>query len=177
MESPDRPAARRPGLRPEMLVAVLAVVISLSTLAVYVYQSSLMKQQQQMSVWPYLVFGPSWGEDYLRVTLVNKGIGPAIIQHIACSVDQQPLADLHGIMGLLPDSLRVPYRYSSLWPGQVVMVGESMDLLTVEDPVAVRHLLSRFQSEGIRFEICYASVYGETWTSFGTGVRAGACGD
>gem|GEM_PF-6709490 len=39
-------------IRPEMFIAVFAVIISMSTLVVYIYQSNLMKQQQKMSVWP-----------------------------------------------------------------------------------------------------------------------------
>jgi len=158
-----------------MLVAVLAVLISLFTLVVYVYQSSLMKQQQKISVWPYLSFGPSWGEDYLRITLTNKGIGPAIIQRVHLLVDGRPLAGLQEIMDLLPDSLRSSYNYSSVWPGQVVMVGESLDLLLVEEAGPVRWLLDLLNSDRITYEICYESVYGETWTSTGTGVRPGPC--
>jgi hypothetical protein len=158
-----------------MLVAVLAVLISLFTLAVYVYQSGLMRQQQNMAVWPYLSFGPSWGEDYLRITLTNKGIGPAIIQRVDLQVDGRSLTGLPEIMGLLPDSLRSSYGYSSVWPGLVVMAGESIDLLRVEEAGPVRHLLELLNSDRTTYEICYASVYGETWTSYGAGVRPGPC--
>jgi hypothetical protein len=177
MEPLEQSIPRRRGLRPEMFVAVFAILISLSTLVVYIYQSNLMRQQQTMSVWPYLVFGPSWGPDYLRISVTNKGVGPAIVRSVRCEYDDRPLADLHEIMSLLPDSLATDYRYSSIWPGQVLMAGEDLVMLEVVNPATVAHLLERFRTEQIVYEICYASIYGETWTSFGTGVRAGDCGE
>jgi hypothetical protein len=164
-------------IRPEMFIAVFAVIISMSTLVVYIYQSNLMKQQQKMAVWPYLIYGPSWGEDYLIINLTNKGIGPAIIKEVRCSFEGQALDDLHWIMTYVPDSLKAPYRYSSVWAGQVLMAGENLEILSVRAPKTVAYLLDVFRNRNIEFEICYASVYGDTWISYGMDVKEGRCGD
>lgn len=162
-------------LKPEMLMAIFAIIISMSTLFVYIYQSNLMKQQQKMSVWPYLSYGPSWGDDYLVISLINKGIGPAIIKEVKVELDGNPLNGFHSIMTTLPDTIKTTYTYSSLWNGQVIMAGEKVDILTVRDPRVVSYLLDLVNGNRIVFEVCYASVYGETWRSYGLKVEESRC--
>lgn len=177
MEESNTTAPKGLRLRAEMLVALIAVLISFSTLAVYIYQSSLMKQQQKMSVWPYLSFGPSWGSDYLMINLTNKGIGPAIIKQSVFEVDGEALDGIQQIMSSLPDSLQTNYSYSSIHGGQVLMAGENLNILTVHDTRTIAYLLKLFKNEKIRLEICYASVYGDTWVSYGIRVEECVCGE
>jgi hypothetical protein len=76
-------------LKPELIIALCATVVSLATLAVYIYQArvmirqaEIMQSQQHISVWPYLetltttvVSTDKPHEAYFEIE--NKGIGPA----------------------------------------------------------------------------------------------------
>lgn len=164
-----------PAIKPEMFIAVFAIFISLSTLFVYIYQSNLMKQQQRMSVWPYLSFGPSWGYDYFRLNLVNKGIGPAIVKSFEMSYDGKALGNIHELMLLVPDSLKSEYLYSTVWPGMVIMAGEEVNMFKVTDPGTVKYIVENLLNDKMDISICYASVYGDTWISYGLNVEESRC--
>ncbi len=168
-------AVSKPGIKWEMLMAIMAVLISVLTLVVYIYQSNLMKQQQKMSVWPYLSFGPSWGEDYLKLSLINKGIGPAIVKDFQFVMNGSELKGVQEIMTSLPDSLQTAFTYSSVWKGQVIMAGETISLLTINDPKSIQHLLELMKTRDFRLQICYSSVYGDTWVTNGMSVTEGNC--
>lgn len=159
----------------EMMIAVFAIIISISTLIVYVYQSNLMKQQQKMSVWPHLTFGPSWGADYLNVVLINRGIGPAIVEDVDIKFDGQPLEGVHQIIDMIPDSLKSTFNYSSISPGMVVMSGENIEMLRIREPDTVSYLMNAIFSNRISIEICYKSVYGDMWVTNGYQVTEKVC--
>jgi hypothetical protein len=162
-------------IKPELLVALIAVLISFLTLFVYLYQSNLMKTQQKMSAWPHLTFGPSWGHDYIIINLMNKGIGPAIIKKVRISIDNEPLDGIHEIMHFFPDSLVSEFTYSGLWEGQVVMAGENIQLFKNNNAKTVKYFLDMVQANRIEFEICYCSVYEDCWISSGMEVKASKC--
>lgn len=159
----------------ELTVALVAVIISLSTLFVYLYQSNLMKTQQKMSVWPHVTFGPSWSLDNLSINMINKGVGPAIIRSVDIQVDGERLGGIQDLMSRVPDSLRSDYYDSSIWPGQVLMSGESIQVFQNGNPETIRHLLSMFKEDQVRIRICYCSVYDDCWTSTGTDITEGGC--
>ncbi len=176
MES-NETKGKSPGkIKPELLVALIAVFISFSTLFVYIYQSNLMKEQQKMSVWPYLGFGPSWGYDYLSLRLTNKGIGPAIIKDIKLEIDGVKIDGVEKIMDFVPDTLQTPFTFSSLFVGSVIMSGEITTFFEVKNPKTVDYILNEIILKNrITLEICYASVYGETWMTNGIKVVESKC--
>jgi len=173
MKGPKPP--KKQLIKPEMLIAAFAILISMSTLFVYIYQSNLMKQQQKMSVWPYLNYGPSWGQDYFTVNLINKGIGPAIIENVTITFDGKEIDTIEGIMKLVPDSIRGSYSFSSIPPGLVVMAGETLTLLDTREEKTVTYIMENILNEKLYMTICYSSVYGDSWISYGIQVEEGRC--
>lgn len=162
-------------VKPELLIALLAVFISFLTLFVYLYQSTIMKTQQKMSVWPHVTFGPSWGSDYFTINLVNKGVGPAIIKNINVEINNRQIDGIHEIMKFVPDSLQSEYNYSSLFVGQVIMAGEKIQLFQNRNTETIQHLLKIMETEKIKIEVCYCSVYKDCWTSTGIKVTESNC--
>ncbi|MEO1711714.1 MAG: hypothetical protein AAFU60_00050 [Bacteroidota bacterium] len=70
----------------DRIVAISAMLISLLTLIIFIYQTSLIRQQSRLSVTPRLILEADINvesEDslaYLTVFLENKGLGPAILE-------------------------------------------------------------------------------------------------
>ena len=162
-------------LKPELLIALMAVLISFSTLFVYLYQSSLMKTQQKMSVWPHITFGPSWGNDHLTINIINKGVGPAIIKQVSIEINNYQIDGIHELMSFVPDSLQSDFNYSSIWPGQVIMSGENIQLFQNKNSETIKYLLGLMEGEKIKIEICYCSIYDDCWTSTGIEVTEDRC--
>ncbi|OEK01374.1 hypothetical protein BFP97_07520 [Roseivirga sp. 4D4] len=66
-----------------MIVAVCAVVVS-------VWQVRISQQHNKLSVMPYLDFFSGWASDSTwRLTLMNEGIGPAIIKSTELTYDEK----------------------------------------------------------------------------------------
>ena len=65
-------------LNTDKILGLSAMLISICTLIVFLYQTNLIKKQQYMSVYPYLTLGNngSFTADY-EYSLTNNGIGPA----------------------------------------------------------------------------------------------------
>jgi hypothetical protein len=80
----------------EFIVAATAFCVSVGTLGIYVYQAKVMKEQQHVSVWPYMDWNTSNVDDY-RIEARNKGIGPAIIRKVDMRVGGKPVDDNAGM--------------------------------------------------------------------------------
>ena len=87
----------RSRLHPEMIVGVSAVFIGVCALIVSIYETRLMRQQQQAAVLPILELGRSHyvtgaDEDNWRLSLhtSNVGIGPARVLDFRVTVDGRP---------------------------------------------------------------------------------------
>lgn len=65
-------------LRPDFSVALLAVIIGLSTMFVYIYQARIMSRQVQATTWPFLETIVSEGTDGFYINVKNKGVGPLL---------------------------------------------------------------------------------------------------
>lgn len=162
-------------IKPELILALTAVLISFSTLFVYLYQSKLMATQQKMAVWPHITFGPSWGNDYLTINMMNKGVGPALIGKVDIKMNNESIAGIHEIMKAIPDSLQSPFNYSSLTAGEVVMSGEKIQLFHISHPETIAYFLALMEAGKINIEVCYCSIYNDCWTSNGIEVEDSKC--
>jgi hypothetical protein len=165
---------RRQVLGPELVVALAAIVISLFTLGVLVYQSGIMREQQRVSVWPHLEWMPSWNPAYLHVDVTNKGVGPALVKRAILRLDDRELTGFAEVLAQLPAAAGRSFTYATV-ENRVLAAGESIRAFAVEDSVTVAALLAFLETHQLDFEICYCSIYGDCWTSFGSRVEEGGC--
>ena len=157
----------------------IATFIALLAVCVAGYTAYMQRQQVRAAVWPILEFDSSNGP--IRFTLANKGVGPAIIQHVILKVDNEPVKNwaevLEKILG--PGYHR---GEESDMSGRVFAAGESMNVFTPHDetqnPISfdkANPLWAKLDAgrARIRVEICYCSTLGECWTLRGGGMSAG----
>src|SRR5690606_17168272 len=76
-----------PTIKTQVAVAFAAIFVSTATLFVYIYQARIMQTQQQVAVWPYVEWLPSWGDHGLYLEVSNKGIGPALVKKVTIKLD------------------------------------------------------------------------------------------
>src|ERR1700758_5502282 len=77
----------------------IATFIALLALCVAGYTAYMQRQQVRAAVWPILEFDNSNGP--IKLTLANKGVGPAIIKHVIVKVDDQPVKNWFEVLDKL----------------------------------------------------------------------------
>ncbi len=159
--------------RPEMLIALSAVVVGVCALFVSIYETSLMRKQQQASVWPHLAVAYSHQANRFAFMVINLGIGPARIQDVEVTVDGEAVADWSQMIDRL-DGQEAPRQYMiSSFNHIVVPAGSEYKVFWVEldeaDDPATRSANARLLEllvgnlDRIGIAICYSSVYGDCW--------------
>lgn len=159
-------------LRPDFIVALLAVVIGLSTMFVYIYQARIMSRQVQATTWPYLEANFSQGDDGLLVSVRNKGIGPASVEAAFVVVDGKRLADDQRSVDSLARALvgtqkNVLTGYTNL-NSRVISPGDIVEFLEVKDTANATILMKSLIEHRFHVEICYRSVLGDHWRVIGS---------
>lgn len=66
----------------DRIVSISAIILSLGTLFVIIYQTNLMRKSEMASVMPYLQIGFQSNQDRQRLVVSNGGLGPAFIDQV-----------------------------------------------------------------------------------------------
>jgi hypothetical protein len=150
----------------EYAVAATAFFVSVCSLFIYIYQSKLMAEQQQVAVWPYIQWSTSNAERY-EINAENKGVGPALVRKVTMTYQGQPVAGNRALVAAVlgPDS-DLHWQNSTL-EGNVLSAGEKITLFSIPDKVVGRDFESRLGAGKFTMEITYCSIYGRCWTSVG----------
>jgi hypothetical protein len=159
---------------------VIATFIGLLAVCVAAYTAYMQRQQVRAAVWPILEFDSSNAPD-IHFTLANKGVGPAIIQHVIVKVDDQPVKTWYEAL----EKILGPGDHlgsESDMRGHVFAAGESRTVFTPHDPEnnplnydKSNPLWVQMNKERVRVtvEICYCSTLGECWTLRAGGLTPG----
>lgn len=155
-------------IRYETLIVTL---IGLSALFVSGYTAYVQRQQVRAMVWPILEYDTS-NEPMIRLSLENKGIGPAIIRHVIVTVDGQPVPNWYEALQKLAGPGKYHFSESTM-SGHVLKAGEAIDILVPHDSDngvlspeksgALWTTLNKARSR-VGVEICYCSTLGDCWT-------------
>lgn len=153
----DRPWYRQP----ETFIACAALVVSVSAVAVGIYEAALQRKHDRAEVWPraeistYIM--PKGAAVYVR----NNGIGPAIVESIDVTVDGRPQRNWD-------DALRAAFgrpatiSSNSTVAGRAIRAGDTIELVTVpaeQIPTGFWAMIGR-----VRVALCYRSVFDERWS-------------
>ena len=163
-------ANRQSRLHPEMIVGVSAVLIGVCALIVSIYETRLMRQQQQAAVLPILELGRSHyvtGDDQDRWRLSlhtsNVGIGPARVLDFRVTVDGEPQRTWGDAMqALLGIDRAVHYGHSSI-NGRTLPADREIVMFDLSDESLAPAIINAF--DRLDFEACYCSVFDECWTA------------
>ncbi|MEO1052923.1 MAG: hypothetical protein AAFX87_19970 [Bacteroidota bacterium] len=155
----------------EKIMSTSAIMISLMTLFVLSYQTKIIREQQRLSVLPYLsIFNENTGGPNFKLSIKNDGIGPAFIESVEVIYkDKTYETDLPQFLyDNIPEMDSIDNIYhSNLGPGQLVPPGLQLNILEVNDSqesgVQLVQLLQKLGNEGIDLKIVYRSIYEERW--------------
>ncbi len=151
----------RPGELADRILTGSAGLIAVAALATAVYTAWITREQQRVSVWPYVTQDNAFPGYYER-WLTNAGLGPAMVRSFEVRVDGQPAKDWAQVLERLEV---VPgwgsVSYSDVGRGSVLMPGQSLKILVVRD-TSMRARL-RANVDRLATIVCYCSLYGECW--------------
>ena len=81
----------RPWYRePESFIALAALVVSISAVAVGIYEATLQRAHDRAEVWPHVEVGTFTTSTDATLYIENTGVGPAVISSIVFSLDGKP---------------------------------------------------------------------------------------
>lgn len=153
----------------EKLMSTSAVLISLCTFIVFIYQTNLLRKEQYMSVFPYLELSNagSYTPNYIYM-LRNNGIGPAMIKAVKVTTKSGKVYD--DIIFYVNDNIvpedSIYYTHSNINPGRLLPEKDLIQIIQLksankEGQIKIRDLLN---TDTAVIEIKYESIYGERWT-------------
>lgn len=166
-ESPHKPdesaaAVTKRGIRWDAAAAIIASLVGLLALIVAAYTAHIQQQQVRAQVWPRLLMGYSNVNGQSELTVLNQGVGPAIVQSVQVLVAGSPVSNWHALMkrfGFTPESPWVPSTLNKT----VLTPGEHLHWIrfqNVADIDAFTADWARFHAEA---RVCYSSTLGESW--------------
>lgn len=138
------------------------------TLVVFSYQTSIMREQQRMSVLPYLsMMNEGTGSDNYKLILKNDGIGPAFIESVIVAYEGKEYeTDLPRFLAKhseVLDSLTNIY-HSNIIPGQLIPAGLVIPILGAKDSKSNSEKLHEIiKNFDCTLKIIYKSIYDERW--------------
>lgn len=164
----------------EKLLSLSALLVSLLTLVVFVYQTRLIQKQQYMSVYPHLVLSNFYsGSLNYKYALINQGIGPAIIQKIevrdSSGKSYESITDY--LITKISKSDSIWIYNSDIYEGRFIPAEQEIALFGMVDQEetemmnlppntidGANYLAELLNSDDLLIEITYKSIYDESWT-------------
>ncbi len=152
----------------ELVVAISALVISLFTVVIYIYQAQIMSEQHKDSVWPYVFSGKSINNnDGLSIKVYNKGIGPAIIKSVQVDIQGTSYESWRSLMHSF--NLDTLNFYCSNVEGTVLSPKEEMSIFGVDSYREARLVWKELQE--LRVRVTYCSIHDDCWNSDGSEIK------
>jgi hypothetical protein len=166
----ERPAGRRWPSN-DALLSIAALLLSLCAVVTTVWQTSIMRQQLRLSVWPKVRadvrFLSDNGESYFRIKLMNLGVGPAILRDVRITYRGQRVDSLSQFWDrVLAENNAKPARSTELntiSAGEVLVQQQSVVLIEARGATPSTADLFRKARPHLHITVRYASIYGEVW--------------
>lgn len=164
-------------LNTDKIIGLSAMLISLLTLIIFIYQTNIIREQSRLSVTPRIAFNTSLDTpDSISIFsyfIVNKGLGPAIIESIEIVYNEKryKLDFQDFVKNVFPkfNDYGNVIQNMSLESGVTLSEKESLKFFTfkfkAEKTEAFFKYLKVKQNGKLPFdiEVIYSSIYGEKW--------------
>src|SRR5579884_2044849 len=152
---------RRWYTEPDTFIALAALVVSISAVAVGIYETSLQRHHDEAEVWPHVEITTYVTPKGAKIAAVNTGVGPAIVRSITVTVDGRPMHNWNEVLTALTGHVPTMMDNSTI-ADHALRAGDQSELLGV----GIANLPQPFwqSMRRVAITICYASVFDEQWT-------------
>ncbi|MEO1715399.1 MAG: hypothetical protein AAFU60_18880 [Bacteroidota bacterium] len=170
---------KKPFWNSDKVLSLSDILVSLCTLIVFTYQTTLIRKQQYMSVYPHLDMGHyyTYTVNY-KYILANSGLGPARILEVDIEdhTGQKFDAVEEYLYSKITEEDTVFFYNSGLYPGRLIKAEEELALIGLLDkemseplgiPDASIYMAARISEllsgDSVTINVVYESIYGEKW--------------
>ena len=169
-------------LSTDRILGLTAMTVSLMTLIIFIYQTDLLRQQNHISVLPYLAISSTTNSanNTFEINVINHGVGPAIIESAEIIFEgsvynfedyEDNMMDVLRAIDVRTDSLR-NYSTSVLNPGIAIPLNEQRQVFgIIQSPDDFRLVTSMMQDllgRGLDYRIVYRSLLDDRWEISGS---------
>ena len=172
-------------INPDRAIGFAAILISLLTLFIFLYQTNLLKEQSRLSVRPRLSFSKNINQSItvddsdstnstvisISLTIRNNGLGPAIIESNRI-IDKGNSYNIISFFDIVYPKLReygVFTQIAELEVGEAIPASKSVHIFTYQydliNESKINNYLNITESYELPFDIFieYSSMYEEKW--------------
>jgi hypothetical protein len=151
----------------DRVVGISALLISLSTVILLIYEVRLARRSQYAAVMPYVQLrNVETNTPSYKIVLFNDGLGPAFISSIRVIERGKTYeGDLQNFLetGDLK-SAPLQYVYSNISSGRLIPAGAELPLISATGDLANSLRISNiFSNDSLEIVIEYKSVFDERW--------------
>ena len=165
----------------DITASLCAMVVSVASLYLAIHHGQVMQEMAQANArlvtaasWPSISYSTSNVDEngrlnLIRMSLTNKGVGPARIEGMEVSYDGQPVTSLRALLQACcagGDALGRLRWVQSAANGKVMRPGEEKHFAHIErgDDEAVWERLSALPAK-VSVKVCYCSVFDDCWVT------------
>ena len=138
---------------------IIASLVGLLALLVSGYTAWIQRQQVRAEVWPHVWM--AYQDLEHRLTVFNKGVGPAIVHGVRLTVDGKAQPDWEHAFAALGMSMG-DYGHSTL-AGTVLSPGDALSVVILPDEASYQRFRKAMSAHAL-MDICYCSTLGDCWT-------------
>lgn len=145
------------------LFTLAALILSIAAIFVSLMEVSAMRTQQRATVWPSVSLHQGYNSEGFRLTLTNKGVGPALLGDVKLFLGQREITDIDAlILETLGEEKAFSYDlYLMSDPSKsVVAAGDTINLFSVPWEDRTRELVNAW-APSIDIKTCYCSIHGD----------------
>ena len=160
--------------RPESIIGICAVIVSVVAVSISAYEAGLQRDWQRAAVWPYIQLNrsyyckassvaPGGCEWILTLNAENVGVGPAHVRDFHVVVDGKPQATWRAAMqALLHTNEDVQYGQSTIL-GTIVPPQRTIQMFQYIDSARAEKLFK--EMDRLTYSACFCSVFDECWVT------------
>ena len=153
----------------DRIMSIMATVVALSAVGIAVFEASIEREYQRLSVYPRLELGtntyspadPTANSKFQKF-IRNAGLGPAIIHNFEVSIDGEPYFGWDDIIKELSGSPPSARSQRGIRDGIIVPAGEEFLILDASFTFEQNQIITS-KSSHINVMTCYCSLYNECW--------------
>jgi hypothetical protein len=160
--------------RPETIIGICAVVVSVVAVAISAYEAHLQREWQRAAVWPYIQLGRSFQRTNsaaepekqgwkLTINAENVGVGPAHVRDFRVTVDGKPQPDWRAAMrALLRSNDDIKYGQSTIL-NIIVPPQRKVEMFQYVDHPDAEKIYG--EMDRLTYTACFCSVFDECWVT------------
>ena len=146
---------------PESFIALAALVVSVTAVAIGLYEAWLQRAHDRAEVWPHLEISTWVSDSGIKLRVDNTGLGPAVVKYVRIAVDGQPQRNWDDALTALFGHRPPPHSSATIFQ-HAVRPGDNTQMVALraaDMPANLWRWVGR-----VTVSVCYSSVFDDYWT-------------